>query len=284
MAKEYIAWIDANGTEHDLSGSGNISVMIGPSGRFMPSFDLVEQQVPFLPGGRLRNVVTKSREVDMPIEIAGLSTNDLRTQLRQIISWFNPMNGDGTLKVIAEDGSQRLLTCRYQSGLEITESGLPWLKAVLVLKAFDPFWYDANAIVQTFTTGTPATFFPFFPMRLSNATVFADTTITNGGDVETWPTWIIQGPGSNIYLRNLTTGDLINVNTTLGVGETINIDTRQGKKSVVKGSSTNLYSSLSSDSNLWSLQPGGNEIRIEMSGSTAQSSVQLSYQNRYWGA
>jgi hypothetical protein len=284
LSKEYIAWIEPNGVEHDLSGSANIDVMIGPSGRFMPTFELVDQEVPFLPGSRLRNIKTKPREVDLPIEISGLSTSDLRTQLRKIMDWFNPLKGDGTLKVIAEDGSQRLLTCRYASGLEIQETGLSWLKAVLVLKAFDPFWYDANVIVQTFTTGQPATFFPFFPLRLTNSTVFADTTIINSGDVEAWPTWIITGPGSNIYLRNLTTGELTNINVTLGVGETINIDTRQGKKTVVKGDGTNLYPNLSSGSSLWALQQGTNQIRLEMSGASTQSSIQLSYQNRYWGA
>lgn len=284
MSKEYIAWIEPNGTEHDLSGSGNINVAIGPSGRFMPQFDLVEQEVPFVSGSRLRNVITKSREVDLPIEVSGLSTSDLRTQLRLIMNWFNPLKGDGALKVIAEDGTQRLLTCRYAGGLEIQETGLSWLKTILVLKAFDPYWYDDNIIVQTFTTGLPATFFPFFPLRLSSSSVFADSSVTNIGDVETYPTWIVKGPGSAIYLRNLTTGELININYTLGVGETINIDTRRGKKTVVKGDGTNLYSYLSSDSSLWALQQGDNQIRIEMSGAAADSSVQLSYQNRYWGA
>jgi hypothetical protein len=250
----------------------------------MPTFDISEQQVPFQAGSRLKNIAIKSREIDLPIEVMGISTSDLRTQIRKLLKVFNPMNGDGKLKCIAEDGTQRFINCRYVGGLEIQETGLPWQRVVLVLKAFDPFWYDASTIVQTFTTGQIATFFPFFPLRLTSSTVFADTTIINSGDVETNPTWIIQGPGSAIYLRNLTTGEVININTTLGVGETINIDTGRFKKTVTKGDGTNLYSSLSDDSELWTLQQGTNNIRIEMSGSTNQSSVQLSYHNAYWGA
>lgn len=284
MTREVFSWIDTTGKETFLSGTANIEMYVGPKGRFMPPIDLVEQQVPFQAGSRLKQLNVRSREIDLPLEIMGISTSDLKTQIRNLLNLFNPMLGDGQLKCVAEDGSQRLINCRYQSGLEIEESGLTWQKAIVVLKAFDPYWYDVNSIVQTFTTGQPATFFPMFPMRLTNSTVFADTTITNIGDVETYPTWILKGPGSGIFLRNLTTGDLININYSLGIGESISIDTRFGAKTVTKQDGTNLYSYLSSDSSLWALQKGGNEVRIEMQGATIQSSVQLTYQNRYWSA
>jgi phage-related protein len=283
MPRETILWIEPNGTEHNLSGQSNIDVLIGPQNRFMPPINLVEQEVPFQTGSRLRQVNIKAREVDLPLEISGLSTSDLRTTLRNIMNWFNPLKGDGVLKVIAEDGIQRLLNCRYSGGLDIQETGQTWQRVILVLKAFDPFWYDSSTIVQTFTTGQPATFFPFFPLRLSSSTVFADTSIVNNSDVEAWPEWILQGPGDTIFLRNLTTGELTNLNTSLGVGEIITINTKPGKKTVKKGDGTNLFFTLSDDSSIWSLQQGTNNIRIEMSNATSQSSVQLSYQNRYWG-
>lgn len=282
MARETLIWIEPDGTEHNLTGLENIEIGMAPQGRFMPSFGIVEQQVPFQYGSKLRQINVNAREIDLPIEVICISTSELRTMLRQIMDMFNPLKGDGILKTINEDGSQRVISCRYQSGLEIQESNLPNQKAIIVLKAFDPLWYDQNVIVQTFTVGQPATFFPFPPLRLSNSTVFADTSINNTGDIEARPQWIITGPGDTIYLRNLTTGELININTSLDVGETISIDTRAGKRTVKKSDGTNLYSFLSDDSALWSLQQGINNIRIEMSNATNQSSVQLSYQNRYW--
>jgi hypothetical protein len=282
MAREILSWIEPDGTEHNLTGMENIDISMSPEGRFMPKFSIVEQQVPFQYGSKLRQINVDAREIDLPVEISCITTSDLRNKLRQLMNWFNPLKGDGQLKSISEDGSQRVIVCRYQSGLEIQESNLPNQKAIIVLKAFDPLWYDVNTIVQTFKSGQPATFFPFFPLRLSSSSVFADTTVTNNGDIEARPTWIITGPGDTIFLRNLTTGELININTSLGVGETINIDTRAGKRTVKKGDGTNLYSTLSDDSALWSLQQGINNIRIEMSNATSQSSVQLSYQNRYW--
>lgn len=283
MPKEIFTWIEPNGTEHNLSGLENVDVLIGPQNRFMPPFSFTEEDVPFQPGSRLRQVNVKAREIDLPLEINAVATSDLRNTLRKLMNYFNPLKGDGVLKCTAEDGTQRLLNCRYSGGLEIQESGQTWQRIVLVLKAFDPYWYDSNTIVQTFTTGQPATFFPFFPLRLSSSTVFADISISNTGDVETWPEWIINGPGNSIYLRNLTTGELINLNTSLGIGEIITVSTKSGKKTIKKGDGTNLFSTLSDDSSLWSLQPDTNNIRIEMSNATSQSSVQLSYQNRYWG-
>jgi hypothetical protein len=80
---------------------------------------------------------------------------------------FNPLKGDGKIKSISPDGSQREISCRYQGGLEIEESGRIWEKFVLVLKAFDPFWYDSSTIVQTFNINeSPGTFFPILPLRL----------------------------------------------------------------------------------------------------------------------
>jgi hypothetical protein len=88
---------------------------------------------------------------------------------------FNPLKGDGALKSTSIDGSQRFLNCRYSGGLEISESGQTWQKVVLVLKAFDPFWYDSTTQVQTFKINeSPGTFFPIFPLRLSSSAVFAD--------------------------------------------------------------------------------------------------------------
>lgn len=284
MVREQISWIDPNGIETILTGQPQLEVAIGAKGRFMPEFDLIDQQVPLQPGSRLKQINVKPRIVDLPIEVMGNSTSDLRTQIRNLLNTFNPLKGDGTLKVVAEDGTQRLLTCRYSGGLEGQEIGLPWLNMILIFKAFDPFWYDANTIVNTYTIGTPANFFPFFPLRLTSSTVFTDTTITNSGDVATSPQWIINGPGDTIFLRNLTTGEFINLNTSLGVGESITIDARRGKKTVTKNNGDNLYSSLSSDSSLWQLQPDTNQIRIEMQNATSASSVQISYQNKYWGA
>lgn len=287
MPSEQFFWIDAKGDETPLSDSPNIRVLVGPTGRFMPPVDLVEQQVPFQAGTRLKQLYVKSREIDLPLGITGTSKSDLRVQIRNILNMFNPTLGDGTLKIVNEDGSQRLINCRYSSGLEIQETGLLWQNVIIVLKAFDPFWYDDSSIVQTFNLNeNPGLFFPILPLRLASSTVFADVTINNTGDVETYPEWIITGPGESIKITNLTTGDVIyldNPDAVLDAGETITIDTSPFAKTVTKSDGSNWFYTLSDDSSLWALQEGNNNIQIEMANATSDSSIQLTYKNRYWG-
>lgn len=285
MNREIISWIDPTGAEHILSGSDGVEVLKGPEGRFMPPVSFIEEDVPYQSGSRLRQVKVKAREVDLPIEITGINEIEIRNKLRNFLRIFNPTKGDGILKATTSDGIQRELKCRYSGGLEISESGMTWERFVLVLKAFDPYWYDTATNVQTFTTGQPATFFPMFPLRLSSSSVFADISIDNTGDVETWPEWIITGPGEYVVLRNLTTGEFTELETSIGIGETITIETKPGKagKSVRKNDGTNLYGTQTEGSSLWALLDGKNNIRIEMANTTAESSVQLSYRNRYWG-
>jgi phage-related protein len=279
-------WIDANGTEIPFN-SENIKVLKGMQGRNMPPVSFVEERVSFQHGSHLRQANIEARDVDIPLLIKADNEIELRKLVRDITRAFNPLKSDGRLRVLSPDGSQRELNCRYSQGMEGQEDrdnkGSYWQTVVLVFRAFDPFWYDAQTIVETFTTGEPATFFPFLPLRLASSSVFADTTIDNVGDVETYPEWIINGPGENIVLRNLTTGEATSINYSLGLGESITVNTKPFQKTVTKNDGTNLFYTLSDDSSLWALAEGKNSIRIEMSDSTEQSSVQLSYKNRYWG-
>jgi phage-related protein len=284
MDKETIIWIDTNGTEYTLTDQEDIAVTIGPSGRHMPPIDFTEQEIPFYHGSLVKNTRVKAREMDFPVQIYGETQMDIRNNLRKLLKIFNPLKGDGKIKSISPDGSQREISCRYQGGLEIEESGRIWEKFVLVLKAFDPFWYDSSTIVQTFNINeSPGTFFPVFPLALASSTVFASVAINNEGDVDTWPEWEINGPCQGVVLRNLSTGEMLSLDVTLELGESITIDTKPFRKLVVKNDSTNLFYTMSDDSSLWALQEGINGIQIEMGGATLDSSAQLTYRNRYWG-
>jgi phage-related protein len=284
MDKETIIWIDTNGTEYILTDQVDIAVTIGPSGRYMPPIDFTEQEIPFYHGSLVKNTRVKAREMDFPVQIYGETQMDIRNNLRKLLKIFNPLKGDGKIKSISPDGSQREISCRYQGGLEIEESGRIWEKFVLVLKAFDPFWYDSSTIVQTFKINeSPGTFFPILPLRLVSSTVFADITIGNTGDVETWPEWIVTGPGENIVLRNLSTDEVTSLEVSIDVGETITIDTKPFHKTVTKNDGSNLFYTLTDESSLWALQEGSNGIQIEMANATTDSSIQLTYRNRYWG-
>ena len=287
MAAEVVTWVDVDGTETTLSQQDTITVLLGRQGAYMPPFRVVEEVVPEQAGTRLRMCLADAREVDLPVQIRGADAHSIRTSLRGFMRSMNPLDGDGTLKVQGPGGDVRELTCRLIDGLTGDESqdnqGVTFLNAVLVFRAVDPYWYASSASVADYTVSTPATFFPFFPMRLSSGTIFADTSVANGGDVEAWPVWTIQGPGSDPVLRNLTTGKIISMTHTVGGGETVTIDTRVGTKTVTGNDGTNLFNTMSSTSSLWSLGKGTTSIRLEMTDATADSYVRLSYTPRYLG-
>ncbi len=292
MADEEYHWFDADSVDHPFDDLG-LTVLKGAHGRFMPEFAFIEDEVPLQPGTRLRSVTTKARRWEFPAKLEGISSIDYRTKLRDLFNVFDPNRGDGRIRVISYDGGQRDLFCRYTGGLELDESikGTTWIKTVLVFHASDPYWYDTATNVRTYELGDAAPFFPIFPLVLVSSTIFADATENNLGDVEAWPVWIITGPGSNIILRNQNTGKILTLNTTLGTGETVTIDTRPAgegsntsRKTVIKNDGTNLYGSLAAASSLWPLAKGSNSLRMEMSGANSNSSIQMSYRTRYLGA
>jgi hypothetical protein len=125
-----ISWIDANGVEKTFQT--DMKVLSGMNGRFMPPVSFVEEEVPFQSGSRLRNVEIKTRDIDIPLFLKASSEIELRQKIREVLRMFNPLKGDGRIKTIAPDGSQRELICRYSTGLEGEENkdskGIWWMK------------------------------------------------------------------------------------------------------------------------------------------------------------
>lgn len=277
---EAVEWVAADGTTTALS------VDWDAFGRFMPPIRRNEETVPLQPGARLRDAVHDVREVLLTLILTGVDESALRASLRSLTATFDPSRGDGKLRVTAPDSVQRELTCRYSGGLELSErlgddSGPGWQEVPALFRAVDPYWYDTSSTVQTFTSGTPQTFFPIFPIRLSSSTVFSSTAVDNTGDVAAWPVWTITGPGTNLVLRNLTTGKTLAMTYTLAAGQTITVDTRPGAKTVTLNTGANLYQYLTSPPHLWSLRRGSNTVQVELSSVTSASSVALSYKRGF---
>ncbi|MDF2968358.1 MAG: hypothetical protein K0Q93_2136 [Nocardioidaceae bacterium] len=287
MAAEVLTWIDPDGTELELYVDWNVN------GRFMPPVSYEEGTVPGQPGARFRSVRHGPRDFVLPVRIADQDPAVLRTLLRSVVRSMDPTRGAGRIRVASPAGDQREITCRYVSGLEMPERlgdtsgpGVQW--ASPVFRAHDPYWADVADTVDLFGLGARPSFFPFFPLRLSRSSVFAEASVINGGDVATWPVWQITGPGSIISARNLTTGRSWTLSLALGAGERIYVDTRPGRKTArlndpVDGVS--VFTAFTAMPSLWPLAPGNNALRIEMSSAVSgQSEVQLARRHLYLSA
>lgn len=279
-------WIEPDGTMHTLGAKPGIGVRFGITGRGMPAIHLQSHAVPGTPGITITGVRFGAREIDLPIRIMGSDEIDLDSQIRDVMDWFDPTKGNGVYRVIKADGSQREITCRMSGGGTLTEGETRdayWQEELIVLTAGDPYWQSVNESSEIFVLdNTTATFFPIFPLRLTSETIFADATITNNGDTETWPVWDIWGPGENPVITNLNTGKrtaLTREPVILGGGETITIDTKA--KTVTKSNGESLFPMLTDDSSLFPFPKGSTAVRVEFSGATSNSQVNVRWRERW---
>jgi phage-related protein len=274
---DVLSFIDADGVETVLRHRR------GTTGRFMPLVVMRDEPVAGQDGTRLRDLRYDARQVVVPVVIDGVDRSAYRQALRDIAHRLDPKRGNGRIRS-SLDGVVRELTCRYLDGMGFSEDFFDVGVPSLLFRAFDPFWYD-TAVTAISVGPTQASFFPIFPLRLSGSEVYADTAVDNSGDVETWPQWTVTGPGNGPVLRNLTTGKAIDLTgVVLGVGETVEIDTRPGMKTVRRGDGSNLYGDMATGSSLWPLVKGSNSLRLEMSATTAASSFALRYSRRWLSA
>lgn len=281
---ETIQFINAENDTIELTDLVNYAVLRGRIGDLMPVFTRSEEKVPLQAGSRLLRINTEPRELDIPLMIWDSSAVAMEARLRSLVQAMDPNLGEGKLRYTSQSGTSVDLNCRYVDGLrgDNRRANLTWRELVLTLRASDPYWYATSPVSATYETEeATATFFPFFPLVLSDSSVFADAAVNNSGDVDAWPVWTINGPGSNPVLRNLTTGKTLTLTYTITAGQTITIDTRPGYKTIELDTGDNLFPYRSNASSLWPLQRGSNTIRIELSSADENSSVVLSYYPRY---
>lgn len=292
---EQIKFVNSLGEEILLNEEGHIEYLYGRTGAFSPPFSLILDKRVNQDGSMYRETFADSSEVEIPIQVLGRNGAELWERLRTLRRILNPKKGMGTLTVTIPDGSERELHCLL-SEIVIDESENNTFvhptaesiqKLMLVFTAPYPYWSSTSIQTHTFRQGEASTFFPFFPLVLSSSQVFSEETVENHGEVESFPIWIIHGPGRDIVLRNKTTGKSLSLSTELASGETLTLDTYSkidpNRLAITKNDGTDGYRELIWGSDLWLLEPGLNTITIEMNNTTAESFVQLSYRAWYLG-
>lgn len=273
MADDRVTWIDATATSHKLddildSSSNLLLALQGRTGFGMPPYRRVEQQMPQVDGVRLKAVYANAADMNLPLLIKASSESALYTQMEAMAGWFDPKLGAGKLRVATPNGNTRQRTCRYVAGLEEDDSdanrGPGWRQVVLAFRATSPYWQDTTASTHDFGAAT------------------ITASITNAGDVETWPVWTLHGVFTAVTLLNNTTGDSLTITKTLTSTQSITITTDPLSPSVVREDGSNQFSSITSTPpKLWSLAPGSNSITVTITGSGTNCDVSVSWTPRY---
>lgn len=277
-------YIDANGNVTPLNDLVTTWDVRGMKNFANLPFGINSYEAPLTPGESVTNVKFRAREIDYPMLVTANNPKEFIETLRALSAALNPDKGEGRFRVSHATTYARELNCRYVRGLEGNGGGKGWTPQsgmmILTFRASDPFWYSTAWKTQLFSLATPVSFFPFFPLRLTQASIFSTVTINNGGDATAYPVWTITGPCTSAVLKNLITDETTEITLAIGDGVTMEIDTRPGIKSVTSGG-LNYFYALSQASLLWGLQRGDNPLQIELNDTSANTRVELKWKEPF---
>ncbi|MFE0151384.1 hypothetical protein ACFWY5_29855 [Nonomuraea sp. NPDC059007] len=286
----------------DLStGSDGIYVLPGAKGFDAPPVQFLYDEMPALDGAYMRHTRRESRELFVPIYFEAPDRGGLLTLKRQLLASLDASRGPGKLKLVEGDGSSRYINAYCVSGPEGDEgkdqSGFVWAKYGLIFRALDPFFYSGTSVEVNFTAGDLELkpFFagpnvPFLGRPLINRThsLNGNSRVTITGDVDTWPSWHIHGPASDIeFIRQVPDApdQRFMLNLSLTASQSIIIETQPGRKSVRdRDTGENLWRHLGPNPALWPISPGVNDVTLNVNNVGAETVVTMAYTPRYLSA
>ncbi|MET8511966.1 phage tail family protein [Streptomyces sp. NPDC005077] len=283
-----LSWTDSQGRVTLLSDWEDGWVLQpGIRGLDMPGFDFYTDASPQIDGNALRGLRAQAREVFLPVALFGPDRASFLERKRSFFRTLNPYLGLGTLTFTEADGSARTIEAYYVSGAEgdlgQDNSDLHWQIVGLTFSCPSPYWLGGQ-VSKTFSAGASGNFFPVLPLKVRDSQVLGDATIDNPGDAMSFPVWTIHGPATSAVVTNTTTAQSFSVTASLGSSDVLVIDTRERAQTAVLNDSTNWWPNLATNSELWSLQPGLNDISLALVGTNSTTTVQLDYQPRYLSA
>lgn len=290
MAREQVIWVDADGGELNLNDWVNYFCLQNKSGVWAPPYTINSTKMPLSEGSQFRSVDVGEGGVDLSVKIKAADKESLRLMLRNLTYRMDPTRGKGQLK-ITTDVDTRILYCLPEGLSKVTENDR-FAEATLSFTANDPFWYSDSENETVVENGGVAVykFFStsFFPIRLVNSTTYAVRTVTNSGDKDVYPIWTITGPGDTIILRNMTTGKSLSLGSlVLSPGQVLVIDTTVGIKTIkINGELGNpeYFAYLDKLSSMWPLKKGNNNLSVQMTNSSTNSRIKLTFTPRFGSA
>lgn len=223
-------WTGWDGSVWDLSdrASGVLLARGGTRGLSMPPVRRYASAGPAVAGSRYRGNIAEEREVFWPLHVLSSPGEAFASLERDFWRTMHP-DRQGTWTITAPDGSSRYLRLRFVDDGAHAFDVLPvkFGRATygITLVAEQPFWEGAPT-VRRFEPGAAVPFYSptgAYIFALSPDTVTANADIDNPGDVDSWPTYLIEGPTTTVSVG--VDGRLVEVPFALLAGETLTIDT-----------------------------------------------------------
>lgn len=203
---------------------------------------------------------------------------------RYLAQVFNPLLGEGVLTYENDFTTKSISVLPTILPSPVQKMGSLQLLNV-ELTASNPFWYDTVENVIRIGDYVDGLKFPLAAPSYKFATMGTTTVVENKGDWSQPLLFEFRGTANKPRLSSLTTGEHIEINKNLLLGEKLWIDTSYGNKSVIfedaNGVRTSAYNLITNDSAFFQLQMGKNELSFSSDG--GQPEVYLYWRDRFVG-
>jgi len=288
MARELV-WITPSGEEFALTApAGGYRVLKGATGLLAPPIDLSTDTTPLLDGVAVTDVYAPPRTIMLPMLILAAGSQSLyRARVLALVAAL-AHGRECALELRQPDGQRRRITAWYSGGLEGVEDkdtgGETWTKVAIRLLCPDPYWYDPEPIRLTYEyVGTPPEFLsdPFLPLKLAAGTVLGTGTITNPGEVLSWPVWTVTPPADELELTDIDRDLTIPIAAEVPTGQTLTIVTQPGAADIRLSDGTDYWEALYGSPTLWPIHPGDTAIDLALTGASTGSKVTVEWYPRY---
>jgi hypothetical protein len=102
-------------------------------------------------------------------------------------------------------------------------------------------------------------------------------SVSNSGNILTYPRLTLRGQLTNPYILNGATAESFQLNRVLAGGETVVID--MAEKTIMLGGTTPLLTAKSDDSTWWGLVPGPNPISFSSGSASDDGTLEITWHN-----
>lgn len=277
MSTFTLSWTAADGTTTALSRANGLLITKGPVGLDAPPVQNALSQFTTTDGASLGQQRYPERAIALPMFVE----HPTRVATR-IAELARMVRQPGTLTRTDDTTTRQLRRVIYSGGLEgdlSTAASPVWRRLVLSLVALDPFWYGPTS-TQALTIGTGTGFDDAVSF---DAGVPFDgglaTSISVDGDLGAFPVFSITGPATTLVVTDGT--DAWQIAAALSSGQTLTIDTRPTTQGPRLGSGGVDWSLLTEASRLFELRSGTSSLIAAASGTSAATSVTVSWESRW---
>lgn len=171
----------------------------------------------------------KERTLNWPLRIRARTHLEFVAEWRRVVKLFTMTRrrGPGRLRIERPDGTRREILAYYTDGMEGQPDEGAWRRETMVVQLLCPegLWRDVDPVQFEQLQETGGDYLNPYP-SIGSGTVIGAGRWANLGDDDAWPIWTVRGPMTAMTATNVTRGQSFTVTYTLGVGETLTVQSQ----------------------------------------------------------